>query len=70
MIFAFFYSLRLARQIYDSQEIIYYIFVQCYSYFNFNPLVPNRTLKYVFSKKSFRYFFSHNTSISYSILKI
>ena len=36
----------------------------------FNPLVPDRTLKYVISEKSFRYFFSHNTSISYSILKI
>ena len=37
---------------------------------NLNPLVPDRTLKYVFSKKSFPYFFSHNTSISYPILKI
>ena len=35
-----------------------------------NPLVPDRTLKYVFSEKSFRYFFSHNSSISYAILKI
>ena len=35
-----------------------------------NPLVPDRTLKYVFSKNSFRYFFSHNISISYPILKI
>ena len=37
--FCIFYSLRLARQIYDSQEIIYYIFVQCYSYFNFNSVI-------------------------------
>ena len=36
----------------------------------FNPLVPDRTLKYVFSEKSFRHFFSHNSSISYAILKI
>ena len=35
-----------------------------------NPLVPDRTLKYVFSEKSFRYSFSHNSSISYAILKI
>ena len=35
-----------------------------------NPLVPDRTLKYVFSEKSFWYFFSHNSSISCPILKI
>ena len=33
-------------------------------------LVPDRTLKYGFSKKSFRYFFSHNTTNFYPILKI
>ena len=39
-------------------------------FFYVNPLVPDRTLKYVFSEKSFRYSFSHNSSISYAILKI
>ena len=38
--------------------------------FKLNPLVPDHTLKSVFSKTSFRYFFSHNTAISYPILKI
>ena len=45
------------------------------SYFNqnqkyLNPLVPDRTLKYKFSKTSFLYFFSHNTTIFYPIFKI
>ena len=35
-----------------------------------NPLVPDRTLKYGFSKKSCRYLLGHNTTISYSIFEI
>ena len=35
-----------------------------------NPLVPDCTLKYGFSKKSCQYFFSHNAINSYPIFKI
>ena len=35
----------------------------------FNPLVPDHTLKYGFSKKSCWYLLGHNTTISYSIFE-
>ena len=41
-----------------------------YKHNKLNPLVPDHTLKYGFSKESFRYFFSLNTSISYPIFEI
>ena len=54
--------------------MLYYFEIKFFLYksesWTLNPLVPDCTLKYVFSKKSFRYFFSHNTSIFYPILKI